>query len=75
MTKRLQWPKGKHGFADGSGDSTHKWQLAEHSRDGPGYLQLLWVCPCGAYARQVLDAPYLDGTPVPDPLWEEEEAK
>jgi hypothetical protein len=65
------WPKGTHkvdvdlGRA-ARGSEHHQWHLAEHGRDGEGYLLLLWVCPCGAYVRRVITVPYLDGTLVPD---------
>ena len=64
-----RWPKGTH-TADvaqmAPKHEHHRWYLAEHGRDAEGYLSLLWVCPCGAYARRIITAPYLDGTKVPD---------
>jgi hypothetical protein len=64
-----KWPKGTHKVELKPlvlGYEHHSWHLAEHGRDGEGYLLLLWVCPCGAHVRRVITAPYLDGTRVPD---------
>lgn len=64
-----RWPEGMHkvGLTQmAPRHEHHRWYLAEHARTGEGYLQLIWVCPCGAYARRVITAPYLDGTKVPD---------
>lgn len=63
------YPKGTHTVnleQVAANQEHHRWHLAEHGRDGEGYLRLIWVCPCGAYARRVIMAPYLDGTKVPD---------
>ena len=68
-----KWPKGKHQFGESKYLAWHDWVLVEHGWDGAGYLQLLWVCPCGAYNRQVITPPFGDGTPVSDPLWEASE--
>jgi hypothetical protein len=72
-----QWPKGTHKVdlaQMASGHEHHRWFLAEHERQAEGYLSLLWVCPCGAYVRRVITAPYLDGTKVPDVHDEPQEA-
>ena len=65
----LRWPKGTHAVdlaQMAPRHEHHRWFLAEHGREADGHLNLLWVCPCGAYARRTITAPYLDGTEVPD---------
>jgi len=77
--KVRSWPKGTHTMqslgAMPMNHAWHRWHLAEHGRTYNGYLQLLWVCPCGAYSRKVLNVPYLNGTKVPDLAWDGIEAE